>query len=994
MTFSPPSNFDYSSWKDALEDKVQSACGDEWIFKSPSWYFSKQMFRNLQNNVAAERLEGYMLKQDGYSLGGYLNKRGGFLFMLIFGLILLVISVLLTLSVIPKVRNFYSKLLNGACRTRDRPRLKQIQPEIRNRVVGIVFGCSFTAIALLVVQMVASSRMLVDVKKVDCGMWMQLYGHFYGVPSLSKDLHAEVTREISWSWRGTQPLLEALSYINRTVNPNDPENPIRGKLWNGYRELQGNATIKQQETNLVMDQWIDLSDTWWGLSTSVSAGDVFNGTWSEFTVGTAPAVAYKSKIYKQEVETTLTQGWVGIERLLERYAGETSDLLIKAEAAASDAISTINQMNAVIGALTEKWDHLGPMLIRALRALGGLIITLYIFIFALVPCSIVLVMMLRSRMKSDVLPSKKERTMWGYAYIATALMAGFAALYCGLTFFLAGLGNDVCDLLEDGVFVRGQWGVLGDDILSPQGVVDVDVPRILDTCILKEGDGNVATALALDARIAELAEEVDRAKAVVLQTRETMLDRANRLLRVQIIKTGAEDMFDFIWRSPMAQDGYMANTDDRVLARNLVTEGVPAPWFDDSWDITMQPSLLCLIPTSASVEFAMKTLAYNCAKNGATGLEVRPVPLNFVYEKLNSALGTVIAEGGLGDFPTTFCSDLGDRLGFPCDPSDERINADEFRDWPKQLGTNASGWNAALTQTTFANDETLGYRTWRTILSLGRLETFMQTLLSQTNATQAGYRVRCPLGAPDCTIYDAIKVARQITKEQAPILIQQVEGLFGLVDHFVDNVTIGTMSSVVESAYDVVEGSNCQFEGTALNAAAVHPLCEAIFPAVTVTALVTGLTALTLALLGRHLWKWYHYMEDLASLHGDDPVKYDEAKVSFVNMSQRREFVELYTGVPTPERETSAPERVAEGNERRDSVRMEAAGLHQAEPAESPASAMSPVSVATLESITPAFAVTPRGSVPRSEVAEEKNVGAENSTPVHVLESRSFSTLE
>lgn len=913
MGFATPEAFDYSQWKEPLESKVRNACGDEWMFKAPSWTFSQKMFRNLQNTLSAEALEDYMLG-DG-TLSHYLNTRGGFLFMLILGIVILIATIFVAIAVCPKVRTFYSKVCCGACGHRDRPRMKQVQEEVRASLLMRTALVGFAAVALLAVQIVASARMLADIKKVDCGMWLELYGHFYGVESLSKDLTNDVTANIAWSWGGTQPLLESLSQINDTTNPHNPNNGIRTKLYNGLDELKANATAKSRETGIVIDEWVALSDAWWGMGTNCSAGDTFNGTWSEFNVGTANAVAYKAKVYKNEILETLDTAWVTIEDLLERYAGESSDLLGKAEAATTDAVSTINQMNAVLGALTQKWDHLGPHLIRAMRAIAALLIILCFVVFILAPTAMYLAIKLVSQMKQDTLPTFQQRRAWSYTFISVMLTAGFAGLYCGLTFFMVGLGNDVCDLLEDGVLTRGVWEVLGDDILHPEGVTDIDVPRILDTCILQEGDGNVAAALALDARIAELAVEVDRAKEVVLETRDELLERDTRTLRVQIVRTGAEDMMDFIYRTPMRDDqlvdGAVDSQNSDFNHRPLLSDlGVPAPWFNASWTPSSQSVLLCIIPGSAdnggsgSKLGAWGLLAYNCQKLGRTGIEIRPVPLNIFYDALNSQLPSIRSEAGITtDLPEAFCSQTGESEGFACSTNAYTLTKDDFKDWPTTYNT---VWQNALVKPTYTSDPSIGWKAWRTLLALGRLETFMQTRISETNATSATGTITCPLGAPDCTIHSAIKASRAKTKEVAPRLDVELQDLFALFDFYVDNITIGSMSSVVDDAYQVVEGANCQFEGTALNAAAIMPLCQAIFPATTVTSLLMALMTIVLCLLGSQLWKWYHFMDDLAQLHGDDPGRYDEAKISFATMSQRREFVELYTGVPIPENRGSA----------------------------------------------------------------------------------------
>eukprot|EP01055_Gregarina_sp_Pseudo9_P001266 Gregarina_sp_Pseudo_9__1265@NODE_183_length_3784_cov_24_117757_g169_i0_p1_GENE_NODE_183_length_3784_cov_24_117757_g169_i0NODE_183_length_3784_cov_24_117757_g169_i0_p1_ORF_typecomplete_len1007_score241_85SUR7/PF06687_12/1_9SUR7/PF06687_12/0_054TctB/PF07331_11/12TctB/PF07331_11/0_21TctB/PF07331_11/3_8e02DUF2207/PF09972_9/3_3DUF2207/PF09972_9/1_4DUF1980/PF09323_10/49DUF1980/PF09323_10/6_3e02DUF1980/PF09323_10/17TM_GPCR_Srv/PF10323_9/847TM_GPCR_Srv/PF10323_9/2_6PTPS_related/PF10131_9/2e02PTPS_relate len=906
MGFEQPANLDYSSWRGALEDKVQKACGDDWMFKAPSWTLSEKMFRNLQNSDAAAALEAYMLKED--NLNSYISKRGGFLFMLILCIVLFLVSIAVALAVSRRVRGCFSKVFCGVCRSRDRPRLKQVPSEVRTRLLGVVAGAGIVSLALLIVQIIVSSRMLVDVKKVDCGMWMQLYGHFYGASNLSKDLEHPATANIAWGWRGTQPLLDALAVINQTTNPHNPENDIRVKLYAAYDQLKLDAEAKRLETDKIVDEWIALADAWWGLSTDLSRGDIFNGTWSEFNIGTANAVMYKSKVFKWETQQTLETGWQQMDELLERYAGENSDLLGKAEAATSDSVSTINQMNAVIGALTEKWDSLGPKLIRALRALGALLILLCCAVFFIIPGVAALVMMLRSRMKQDKLPSKKERRFWGYTFIFTVIITGFAALLCGLTFFLIGIGNDVCDLLEDGLFNRGVWGILGDDILSPPGVVDIDVPRILETCILREGDGNVAAALALDARIAELAVEVDRAKEVVLTTRDNLLDRENKLLRIRIVETGAEDIMYTVWRAGMRDDnlvnGVLEKDAEFEYRRTLTDFGVPSPWFDLEWVPEDTSVLLCIIPGTAdnSATGAWGLLWHSCQKLGKTGIEIRPVPLNRFYDDLNSQLQLIKNEGGITDaeLPSVFCSETGLAQGHVCTPSspDAVLTKATFQDWPTTYPT---GWQNALVSKTYTTDPSWGWKAWRSIVSLGRLEFYMQSMISETNATMADGRILCPLGASDCTVHDAIKATRTMANRDAPRMVRQVEDLFALVDHYVDNVTIGTMSSVIDDAYDVVEGANCQFEGTALNAAAVAPICDAIFPAVAVTCLLMGLLTLSLTVLCRQLWKWFHYTDDLADLHSEDPLKYSDARTSFADMTQRREFVELYKGLPTPE---------------------------------------------------------------------------------------------
>eukprot|EP01053_Blabericola_migrator_P003205 Blabericola_migrator_1__3204@NODE_1942_length_3530_cov_792_035518_g1238_i1_p1_GENE_NODE_1942_length_3530_cov_792_035518_g1238_i1NODE_1942_length_3530_cov_792_035518_g1238_i1_p1_ORF_typecomplete_len997_score215_90Prominin/PF05478_11/4_5e02Prominin/PF05478_11/0_0068MFS_Mycoplasma/PF07672_13/1_7MFS_Mycoplasma/PF07672_13/1_1e02Srg/PF02118_21/0_2Srg/PF02118_21/2_3e03_NODE_1942_length_3530_cov_792_035518_g1238_i13053295 len=876
MVFERPENFDYSSWRADLEDHVQSACGNTWRFKGPSWTFSETVFRNLQDSEASGALESYMLKES--SMGHYLKYRSGFVFMLVLGIVLLIAAILTTLAVNPKVRKFYSHLFCGSCRGRDRPKLNSIQQEVRRRMLWVIGCSSIIVIGLVTFQIVITSRMLVDVKKVDCGVWMQLYGHFYGVDSLDKDELNEVTREIAWNWRGTIPLLDAIKAIDSKVDPSLEDNPLRAKLWAGYETLKTDAAIQSEETNRILTDWMTMSKTWYEIGDGLSAGYTKkNGTWTEFMVGTANAVAYKAEVFSTELATTLKTGYTDIEGLLETYAGTNSELLSKAKAATDDSASTINQMNAIIGSLTEKWNHLGPKLMAALRAIAGLIISVCIIAFGISPVCIVLAGALRSHMITGESVSSKGSKLWCVSFVIVAILAGACALFSGLTFLLIGIGNDACDVLEDGVFERGQWAMLGDDILHPEGVTDIDTQRVLDTCVKTSGDGNIASGLALDARIAELAEDVEAAKEVVMATRDSLLDIEQRTLRVQVIKTGAEDMMDFIVRPPTLFDPRNSVT---IGTSDVSTDpqwtffegGVVGAFFDAQWELDEQSCLLCIIPATASNDFAFTDLRHNCIRMGDVGIEIRPVPINVMYDTLNAKILDIPSPRS-SDISEAYCSALGETLGFACPTGATKIDATTFATWPdtypKEIET------AMLEIKNVTTGDLFGWKLWRTLLAVGRMEYFLSQNVMSLDASHSHYgHVVCPMGAYDCTVYDAIRATREAFKARSPELVEQVNKVFAIVNHYVDNVTIGSMSSIVTDAYDVVEGANCQFEGTALYAAAVMPLCTAVFPAVAATSIVTAVLAVVLAVLAHHLLKWYHYLVDLEQLHAHEQLGY------------------------------------------------------------------------------------------------------------------------
>eukprot|EP01056_Protomagalhaensia_sp_Gyna25_P005165 Protomagalhaensia_sp_Gyna_25__5164@NODE_60_length_5841_cov_193_739573_g44_i0_p1_GENE_NODE_60_length_5841_cov_193_739573_g44_i0NODE_60_length_5841_cov_193_739573_g44_i0_p1_ORF_typecomplete_len963_score173_85SUR7/PF06687_12/1_1e02SUR7/PF06687_12/1_1SUR7/PF06687_12/8_2e02_NODE_60_length_5841_cov_193_739573_g44_i01163004 len=916
MAFEQPANLDYSVWRSALEDRVQSACGNDWSFTAPGWSFNEQLFRNMQKSSASTYLENYMLKDPNYSLGGYLGKRGGEFFTLILGVVLLLFAIALSLAVVPKIRATYSKLCCGVCRTRDRPRLKQAAETAPRKFIFGIGIPGLATLALIAVQLTASSRTIVDIDAVNCGMWLQLYGHFYGTTDLAKEVSDPNITSIAWNWRGTQPLLEALEHIHETTEPSNEANPLRALLWGAYNQLRTDATQLQAETVKTLDYWIDQSSGWYGMGDEKSTGEsTKTRTWTEFLVGTANGVAYKSQEYKDEMAETLVAGFAQMEQLLNHFVGQDAALLQKSAEAAEDAISTVSQINAVLGEMTAMWDHLGPTLVSLVKAITGLTISVCILLFAAVPVSSYMCMSLYNKMKEDKLPSAKDQKMWCGMFIGTTICTGACALFCCLSVFLLAVGNDACDVLEGAVFQRGQWNVLGESVLSPPGVTDIDVPRILDTCVHPSGDGNVAGSLALDIRIADLAADVESAKDIVRSTRDVLLDKETRRIRVSVIETGAADMMDFIVRAPSASDPVSTTFGDLDDKRKpLLTDiGAYGPYFNDNWKVEEQSTLLCIIPATHSDTYAFRDLHSRCPTVGDTGLGIRPVPVNFAYDLLNQLMPAIVTEGNVPNVPISFCSQLGQELGlYTCPPGATVITPQMFATWPTSMDPEQEAWQTDLLAATFTTDPALGYKAWRTILTVGRLEYFMNLRVSDT---QAGLlmktQVHCPAEMPDCLLYDAIRETKAGAVERAHLLNTALERLFGLIDHFVDTVTVGTMDSVVASAYDVVEGSNCQFEGTALYNAVVVPLCTAVFPSVAVTAIVTGILTIVAGLLSYSLWIWFHYLADVFDRYNGDKSAYDDGNVELADSGRRDLFQYYGVAVPSAAVTSGAPEAPA-----------------------------------------------------------------------------------
>lgn len=912
---------DYSSWESVLRKRVDNAC-NAYEFSAPKSHYGRSIWKSMASAASVVKLERWRT-DEGYSIQKYIRSRGACIAVIVLGLIMLVFAIVSCFAVKTSVREKMSKWFCGLWRRRNRPRLQSLKKREKRRLglYAALFGLA--SLVSVIYVFIVSAQLIDGAQKANCNVWLQMYGHFFGAGELSKG----GVDEIAMSWTGTVPLHTNVLKLGEKVAVG-PDNPTRALLQEGYLALQADATARADKLSADVLGLKDITTNYRALMTMEYHSPIPGEELNQRLVGLGETVMSKSDIFVEDLAKTLTDGWTGIEELLERYTGDASELMNKSYAAVVDTVRSLTQIDAAIAKLAKLWDHQGKTVTRLLVALGSISIVVGVALVAALILSCFLFVDFFTRSKKDRLPAKKEIRPYGAAFSLYCVVAGLSAFLCGLFYLLGAVGTDVCALLNDGLFQRGNWDILGDamieDPVKDFPVADrVDLRTVFDTCIKRTGEGNVAVSIGLDGKIAELANDVNEARRDVLETRDRLLKKREKMGRVSVLGLALNEAMEVVTRRYEAQsDGELTPFFEEV--RNLNAE--VKPWKDVGetnllWVIpmlTMQPVLFLVLEL---VDPMLKVNALNA------GYDIMNEALTYIHknaETPNAAIPTKICPGLLNNRALL----IENGTSFDCDGA-FLVNRDwttTTRTTTMEKGSRGKGSRGKGSQAVVVNNfdryqdlldnlwnhtiwpdaplfrgkyegTTVPQRTAALLKEFIRIAEWNGKMRSDY-ATLQPDQFPCPDGAADCPFESIRQDMRKRFMQSSKGMVNGVEELLGTVDEYVDGLVLPTMTSLVTDANELTEDANCQFEGTALEYAVTPALCDATFPASASLCVIFGLISLFATALASINLFCFHYLRDLASPFEFNKELYNLANHEFTPMRSRKEFVN-FTGQPT-----------------------------------------------------------------------------------------------
>lgn len=705
MGFAAQDDGNYTSWREPLFTKVDKWCSDR-TFSVPSMKIGKQLYDYSFKEAASTSVVNFLHHTE--SLGSYLGQRPGVIVMIVFGLIILGISIFASLSIKPKIRNFWTKRFCGSCRPRSRPRMGDVEPRFRFELTLVSVGVGLLTVILSVFAMTVSAQIVQGVRGFNCGMWGQVTGHFFGAREFST---GEVP-ELATQWVGTINMTKQLADLKVKVTPGDT-NPLYVALYDGFNDM------KEKSTNLATNldamiaeaQTINAESVW--VLENVTKADWRGRKLSQGMNGT---IYMKGNVFRDELWTTLDSGFTKTIELVEKYAGKDSLLLGKAYQAVLDTEASIAQIDAGLAGIASLLDSLGPLL-TALFLLGASLDFVFVatVIFASV-CFLIIAWKLSKRLKHDRMASAKTRKHWALTFSILATSAGLAALLSAVFFALGIVGRDACYGLDDSLFVRGEWEIFGDKILYPLDNMTLDMRVVFDTCVRQDGGGDIPVALALDGRIAELSDDVERAKADVIATREAVLRRNEMTTRVRTLGLALTENFNSHFHN---LEGGLPIVGGEDSYNDDFSPATSVGWtVRENYKKTGPNNLVCLIPiVNSPFPAVLRALAYGCQD-----ITHRTALFNQAIDMANEVAAAASAAGDT-NMPKAFCTQiLKDVFNHDCGT----INGVTMLD-DTTTTENIETWTSTL-DTKLANQKVLG--------ASGNFSTRTQNLLNAIASLQ------------------------------------------------------------------------------------------------------------------------------------------------------------------------------------------------------------------------------------------------------------------
>lgn len=736
---------------------------------------------------------------------------------------------------------------------------------------------------------------------INCNMWMELDGYFNGAQNAKpdnlpsswlndyesgSDSSSSLTKFLSGSmapgdsvdgktllslitnnWLGSQHIKAGLAELNDLTSPEN--NPVYKNFTEGRKALQVDTEYHQNNINTNLTLATTIADDYAKFTELIKpylADKKLQpiGNWDKnaydikFALQTVFNV--KADLFKNELASAISQSWTTIDELIEKYAGATSELMSNANTAVRHTLQTILQIDQAMSNMYDVWNSKGGLLTAL--AVSEIVLGAVYCICGLVAggLTVCLSVSLIRKSAQNRRPLKRYgRCTWRSAFVICCGGIALSALTTGITFFAATAGSDACQVADTGLLTNGDWTVLGRKILHPEthfddtvqssakSVPTVDMRQVLDVCLKRDGDGSIGARLGIDAAIGEVNQNVEDAIDDIRDTRERLLLRKSRIMRIRIIGFIMHELL----RGWTHNSHYGAGGLLGVPVSHNFNEYQQINWENHTKADQGRRVMLGFTPMwPDALSITTKGLFYG----------ISSIPDAYTY--LNSISDAAHAANPSTTLPR-FCGPLAKKRKLACayfDADDKRPVID-LGDTSLTLEM-IDGW-VGFKDNKYALDTDLprfdryenhiGERTRHLIGALRFVERAGSVTTKELN-----WKTDDPRCADkECTFDDLREMdAQHLGDTVWPTILEEYENLVKRVDAYVDGQVVPSTQSMVNKANDLMSNTNCQFQRGVIDYAVVTPLCTVTFPATTELSLISFLAFVVLTLLGILLWAY------------------------------------------------------------------------------------------------------------------------------------------
>lgn len=919
----PVEGGNYSVWEDAFLKQINKYCSDGFTFANGNRVkvnsLASSALKNLFTGNGRGALRNAITKQ---SLSSYLGHKPASIVLLVFGILAFLLSIALACAITERCRACWGKAI-PSCRSKVRA------PP--NAYEG--YGCrmlaykviAFISFALLfglgIASIFYSAALNTGTNGTTCDFWLTTYGHFFGSQQLQ--LPANTVSQ----WEGAVPQWNRMTRMANLVNPtpdgsggtercqlcNEVEYDYSGP--GGLKEtLQSSADNTFYTLNKVIAM-LDVvrngltsfkpattSVKLAGLATVTPKSPVDSGQ-QQFSFLGAGSVLMRS-FYTDLAEATAT-GIKLFRQNIDTYLGRNSTLLNLGYKTAKNGISALDDVNYVLAKILVMWtEDVYPLAKGVVTTLVVLTILMGILGIFTGCFGFYLMIKFQRDTRANRAATPKMTRCLGAIYSTVIVFAGFSFLLFTILMFAGSTGSDACHFVDINVYEEGDWDAFPPKFLEETVTNHTSIPTVLDTCVKRSGDGDIAGSLGLRLLLDNLKQQVAvTADELNFKTEDTLMlnFREQKTKALKQIANNMMDALHFYTGSVVLDDAGVASLGlSEGLTKYLTAH--KSEVFNDP-TLSFNPNLDKPLPFLGLMEPLL---------TGSIGLSVLgPLMAGLAapFQTVSSAtdalkeVSNILTDAGVpktGMCSTALTSHGFDKCTFEegktIDTSNLAAGAADLKVVLKALDAKyppeeagrrfftllqryseffwAGGYYSVSNR--WISDSYSSYVLTNFIDELPGLFTDLVTpeapvpkkVSIQRAFDELAPEYKDPSCEPSkCPHITTLKITKDyLNGECVPALQQAFELANYRVWDFVKNKTLARFDDLLDSADKGLEQFNCQYLGTALENGVATGLCGVVMPAIVSLGVVAFVFSLGSALCSWVLWRSYRYYHDLHKL--------------------------------------------------------------------------------------------------------------------------------
>lgn len=919
----PVDGGNYSVWEQTFLQQIDKYCTDGFTFANGNRVkvnsLASSALRNLFTGNGRGALRNAISKQ---SLSSYLGHKPASIVLLAFGIVLFLFSIALACAIAERCRDCWAKFV-PSCRSKVRKPPSAYEGfGYRMLAYKVIAFISFALLFGLGIASIFYASALNDgTNGTTCDFWLTSYGHFFGSDQLG------LPEGTVSQWEGTVKQWDRMTSMANAVNPkpDGEDGTKRCELCNkvekdysgpgGLKEtLEGSAnktfyslnkiiafldvirggltSFKSPTTKLAIDKWA-----------VISPKDTRRSEKPQFAFLGAGSVLLRS-FYTDLKEATDT-GVKLFRDNIDKYLGRDSSLLSLGYKTAKNGISALDDVNYVLAKILVMWtEDVYPLAKGVVTTLVVLTILMGILGIFTGCFGFYLMIKFQRDTQANKAATPKMTKFLGAIYGIVIVFAGFSFLLFTILMFAGSTGSDACHFIDINVYEQGDWDAFPPKFLEETVTNHTSIPTVLDTCVKRSGDGDIAGSLGLRLLLDNLKQQVAvTADELTFKTEDTLMlnfrEQKTEALK-QIASNSVEALHYYTGSIDLQKDTLAGLGLSEALTKYLndhLSRVFEKPTLSYNPALSKPLPFLGMLEPLLTGDFNLDVIYPLLSSLTAPFQAVAPA------ESVLAEVKDILSEAGApqtGMCSTALTDNKFDKCTFvkgkTIDTSDPKAAAVDlvavFKALDKKFGPEEAGQRIFTLLQRYSELFWLGgyysaankwisssYSSFVLTNFTEELPGLFTDLVTPAKPIPSSITIqrvfdelapkyKDPSCEPaKCPHIITLKTAKDYLEgETIPTLQEAFELANDRVWDFVKNKTLQRFDDLLASADKGLEEFNCQYLGTALENGVATGLCGVIMPAIVSLGVIAFVFSLGSVLCAWVLWRSYRYYRDLHNL--------------------------------------------------------------------------------------------------------------------------------